>query len=79
LQNIYKEEIEAWFVYLDQQEFGKQLEKEMMIEVERYMEGKKTIEELVDEAFPAPKLDWEKIFVNEIPKNYFFKAVLGYA
>jgi hypothetical protein len=79
LHNIYKEEIEAWFIYLDQQEFGKELEAKMMAEVERYMSSKKTIEELIHEKFPAPKIEWEKIFVNEIEPNYFFKSALGYA
>jgi nucleoid-associated protein YejK len=59
LHNVYKEEIEAWFIYLDQQEFGKKLEEQMRNEVERYMEDKKTIEDLVNEAFPQPKIEWE--------------------
>jgi hypothetical protein len=79
LHNIYKEEIEAWFIYLDQQDFGKELERQMLDEVERYMAGKKTIEELINEKFPAPKIEWEKIFVEGISQNYFFKSALGYA
>jgi hypothetical protein len=79
LQEKYKEEIEAWFVYLDQQEFGKELEEKMMTEVERYMEGKKTIEELINETFPQPKIEWEINLVESIPQNYFFKSALGYA
>lgn len=79
LHIVYKEEIEAWFEYLDQQEFGKELEGKMLAEIERYMEGKKTIEELINETFPQPKIEWEKIFINGISQNYFFKSVLGYA
>ena len=75
----YKEEIEAWFIYLDQQKFGKELEGRMLAEIKRYMEGKKTIEELINETFPQPKIEWEKIFIDGISQNYFFKAVLGYA
>ena len=73
----YKEEIEAWFVYLDQQEFGEKLELQIMEEIERFMSTKKTTEEIAREMFKDPK--WEIMFVKEIKVNYFFKSVLGYA
>lgn len=79
LHIVYKEEIAEWFNYLDQQEFGKELEKKMMIEIERYMSGKKTIEELINETFPQPKIEWEIEFVGGISQNYFFKSILGFA
>jgi hypothetical protein len=79
LHIVYKEEIAEWFNYLDQQEFGKELEGKMLAEIERYIKGKKTIEELINETFPQPKIEWEKIFIEGISQNYFFKAVLGYA
>ena len=77
LDIIYQKEIAEWFTYLDQQEFSEELEEKMMIEIERYMSGKKTIEELMKEAFPNPK--WEIEFVREMSHNYFFKSMLGYA
>ena len=77
LQNKYKDEIEAWFIYLDQQRFGKKLEKQMMEEIERYLATKKSIDEIVVYSFNKP--DWEKIFIESIPKNYVFKSILGYA
>ena len=73
----YKEEIEAWFVYLNQQEFGKKLEKQMLQEIERYMAGKETIEELMKRIFVEP--EWEIEFIEKIPYNYVFKSILGYA
>jgi hypothetical protein len=59
LQKVYKEDIEAWFIYLDQQEFGKELEEQMKNEVERYMEGRSSIDELIEKTFPQPKIIWE--------------------
>lgn len=73
----YKKEIAEWFIYLDQQEFGKKLEKQMLKEIERYMDGKETIEELMKRIFVEPK--WEIEFIEQIPYNYVFKSVLGYA
>ena len=77
LQDKFKEDIEAWFIYLDQQRFGKKLEKQMMEEIERYLATKKSIDEIVVYSFNKP--DWEKIFIESIPKNYVFKSILGYA
>lgn len=77
LQDKFKEEIEAWFIYLDQQEFGKKLEKKMIIEINRYMAEKKTIEEIIEGTFKKP--EWEIDFIESIPANYVFKSILGYA
>ena len=73
----YKKEIAEWFTYLDQQKFGKKLEKQMLREIERYMSGKESIEELMKRIFVEPK--WEIEFIEKIPDNYVFKSVLGYA
>ncbi len=59
LQNTYKKQIEEWFIYLDQVEFGKKLELQMRNEVERYMEGRSSIDELIEKTFPMPKIIWE--------------------
>ena len=77
LHKTYKKEIEEWFVYLDQQKFGRKLKIQMIEEVERYIKGRKTIDELMDEVFEKP--DWEKLFIEDIPVNYVFKSALGYA
>jgi len=77
LQVEYKEEIAAWFVYLDQQKFGKKLEKQMMAEIKRFITARKTIYELIEEIFNKP--EWEESFIEDIPANYVFKSALGYA
>ena len=79
LQVTYEKEIEAWFVYLDQQKFSKELEKKMLIEVERFMSERRTIEEIMEELFEEPEwiIEIEKEFVECIPKNYVFKSILG--
>ena len=77
LDVVYKDEIEAWFEYLDQQEFGKELEKQMLVEIERFMSTKKTNEEIVNEIIKEPK--WEIEYIKNVEVNYFFKSVLGYA
>ena len=81
LHTKYQEEIAEWFDYLDQQEFGKKLEKQMLEEIDRFMAEKKTIEELLKEIFKEPKwiIEIEKEFIEHIPKNYVFKSILGYA
>ena len=73
----YKKEIAEWFNYLDQQKLGRKLEKQMLQEIDRYMAGKKSIEELMKKVFKEPK--WEIEFIGQIPKNYIFKSALGYA
>lgn len=73
----YQKEIAEWFNYLDQQEFGKKLEKQILQEIDRYMAGKESIEELMERIFVEPK--WEIEFVEGIKANYLFKDILGYA
>jgi len=77
LDVVYQEEIKEWLDYLDQQEFGRELEKKMLIEIKRFIAGRKTIEEIVEEAFNKP--EWIIEFVEYIPANYVFKSILGYA
>ena len=50
-----KEEIEAWLVYLDQQEFGEKLNKQILEEAAEYIDGQKTIIDLIKEKFPEPE------------------------
>jgi len=38
-----KKEIEEWFKYQDQLQFNKKIDKQMRKEIERYLEGKKSI------------------------------------
>lgn len=77
LHTKYKKEIAEWFNYLDHQEFGKKLKKQMLQEIDRYMADKETIEELMERIFVEPK--WEIEFIEKIPYNYVFKSILGYA
>ena len=77
LHEVYKTEISEWFIYLDQQEFGRKLQNHMLAEVERFIEGRTTVEELMDRVFKKP--EWEIEFIEEIPVNYVFKSALGYA
>jgi len=51
----YKKEIEEWFRYLDQVEFGKKLEKQMLEEIDRFVSERKSIEELLKEVFKEPE------------------------
>ena len=48
--NEYK--INAYLLYLDQKIFNERLNKQMLNEIERYIEGKTSIEELMDKKFP---------------------------
>lgn len=48
----YQKEIEEWLLYTKQEKFNKKLDRQMLAEIERYMMGKKSIEELVNEKFP---------------------------
>ena len=77
LDIIYQKEIAEWFNYLDQQEFGKELEAQMMEEIERYVNTRKTVEEILEEIIKEPK--WEIEYIKNIEVNYFFKSALGYA
>jgi len=53
----YQKEIEAWLLMMDQEKFSKKLNRQMLVEVERYIRGEKSIEELMAVKFPEPK--WE--------------------
>lgn len=48
----YQREIEEWLLYTKQEKFNKKLDRQILAEIERYMMGKKSIEELVNEKFP---------------------------
>jgi len=51
----YQKEIDAWFEYLDQKQFGYNLNKLILKEVNRFMAEKKTIEEIMSEIFKEPE------------------------
>ena len=51
----YQKEIEAWLLMTKQEKFSKKLNKQILDEIDRFMSGKKTIEELIKEKFPEPK------------------------
>jgi len=80
LQEKYKEKIDAWSVYLDQQEFGYQLNKKILIEVNRYMAGKKTIDEILAELFEEPEwvIEIEEGLIEKYPELSTANILLGY-
>ena len=51
----YQKEIEAWLLQTKQEKFSKKLEKQMLDEIDRYMRGKISIEDLMKEKFPEPE------------------------
>ena len=51
----YQKEIEAWLLMTRQEKFGKKLDRQILDEIERYMRGKTSIEELMKIKFPEPK------------------------
>ena len=51
----YQKEIEAWLLATKQEKFNKKLDKQMLDEIERYMRGKISIEELMRIKFPEPE------------------------
>ena len=77
----YKKKIDAWFVYLDQQKFGYQLNKKILIEVNRYMTSKKTIDEIVSELFEEPEwvIEIEEGLMEKYPELRISKLLLSYA
>jgi len=77
LHITYEKEIEAWFIYLDQQEFGGKLKGKMLKEIDRFVETKESVENLIERVFG--KTEWEIEFIEGIEANYFFKSALGYA
>lgn len=72
----YQEFIKSWFIYLDQQRFGKELEAKMFAEIDRFMATKESIEDLIKRTFG--KTEWEIEFLDQVPANYVFKSALGY-
>ena len=73
----YQKEIDEWFAYLDRQEFGRELKKKMLKEIDRFMATKESIEDLIERVFKKP--NWEIEFIEDMPANYVFKSALGYA
>ena len=78
----YKDKIEEWFTYLDQKEFGYNLSKRILEEVNRFMATKKTTEEIVGEMFREP--DWmkkieEALFEKHPDLRVSRNIILGYA
>jgi len=78
----YKEEIDGWFTYLDQVEFGKRLEKQMLKEIDRFISKRKSIEELLKEIFEEPEwvIEVEEGLMEKYPELQTSKnMILGYA
>jgi len=77
----HKDEIEAWFTYLDQKEFGYKLSKRILEEVDRFMATKKSIDEIVNEMFKEP--EWiieveEGLFEKHPDLKVSRNIILGY-
>ena len=81
LPKKYKKEIEEWFIYLDQVEFGKRLEKQMLKEIDRFILERKSIEELLEEIFEEPKwvIEIEEGLIEKYPELSIENILLGYA
>ncbi len=78
----YKKEIEEWFVYLNQKEFGLKLSKKILEEVNNYMATKESIEELMKKVFEEPKwvIEIEEGLIEKYPEfKYATNLILGYA
>jgi len=78
----YQKKIEAWLTYLDQKEFGYQLNKKILIEVNRYMAGKKTVDEIMAELFEEPEwvIEIEEGLMEKYPELRSMKRlILSYA
>ena len=75
----YKKEIEKWFVYLDQQEFGKRLEKQMLKEIDRFISERKSIEELLEEIFEEPEwvIEIEEGLMEKYPELRSMKRLIS--
>jgi hypothetical protein len=52
LDIVYQKEIEDWLLHKKQESFGEKLGKQILAEIDRYMAGKKSIDELIKESFP---------------------------
>lgn len=78
----YKKEITEWFNYLDQVEFGKRLEKQMLKEIDRFISERKSTEELLEEISEEPEwvIEIEKGLMEKYPELQTSKnMILGYA
>ena len=77
----YKKEIAEWFVYLDQQKFGKKLGKQMSKEIDRFISERKSIEELLKEIFKEPEwvIEIEDGLIEKYPELSTKNILLGYA
>lgn len=75
----YKKEIAEWLIYLDQQKFSRKLEKQILQEIERFMAGKKSTEELLEEIFKEPEwvIEIEKEFVSQNPDTHNLIEILN--
>jgi len=51
----YQKEIEAWLLMTKQEKFSEKLNRQMLDEIERYMRGKISIEDLMKKKFPEPE------------------------
>ena len=54
LQKQEAKKIEEWLIAEDQKWFGYKSEKQILQEINRFMQGKESIEELMDRKFPKP-------------------------
>ena len=81
LHTKYQKEIEAWFIYLDQQKFGKKLEKQMLKEIDRFISERKSIEELLEEIFEEPEwvIEIEEELIEKYPEFSTANILLRYA
>lgn len=69
----YQKEIEEWFIYLDQQEFGRELKEKISKEIDRFLKTRESVEELMERVFG--KTEWEIEFIEGIEDNYLFKSL----
>lgn len=81
LHKKYKKEIVEWFTYLNQKEFGKRLEKQMLKEVDRFISKRKSIEELLKEIFEEPEwvIEIEEGLMEKYPELSTSNILLGFA
>jgi len=77
----YKDKIEDWLIYMDQKKFGYQLNKKMLIEVNRFMANKKTVDEILAELFEEPKwvIEIEEGLMEKYPELSIENVLLGYS
>ena len=55
LEIKYQKEIMAWLLTMKQEKFARKLDKQMLNEIDRFMRGKISIEELMKIKFPEPE------------------------